>query len=346
MQLQPIAELLRQAITAEAELDDRYVSDRQIIYTTLHHHHIERFRLNANHQTYIFKPLSLQQQCYQELWTYTHVMPLLPDLYPQLLAYSATDKLSFYSKDDRPAWIILEDAGTLNHVHSEQTLFYMIDQMVKWHRIPILSIPELPGNGQKPSILVMTEQLLSQWDTFEIFVHQHIKPNNSQTRWLHRMPVLKQTIQQHSWTMSEVLCHGDLHAGNYGYNLAGRCIILDWEHCHRNTPLWDLYHLIDLSHPLFPRAMNIDLRLQLLSYYWEQQVNPTISKSQMIQEYVIFAIVFSSWMLLLIQQDLQQDQPIWSHEQLRLQQTEVGDHLEQCIQMWHSTVIDYSTKEK
>lgn len=346
MKPQPIADLLQQAITAEADLDDLYVSDRQIIYTTLHHHHIERFRLKANHQTYIFKPLSLQQQRYQELWTYTHVMPLLPDLYPQLLAYSAIDQLSFCSEDDRTAWIILEDVGTLNHIHTEQTLFHMIDQMVQWHRIPILLIPELPDDGQKPSILVMTEQLLSQWDTLGILVQQHSNPNNNQAWWLHKMPLLKQTIQQHSWAMSEVLCHGDLHAGNYGYNSTGRCIVLDWEHCHRNTPLWDLYHLIDLSHPLFPRAMNIDLRLQLLSYYWEKQVNPTISKSQMIREYVIFAIIFSSWMLLLIQQDLQLDQPIWSHEQLYLQQTEVWDHLEQCLQMWQSTGIDPSTTEK
>lgn len=342
MPQQHIIEALKQAVNTDATLNDGYVSHRQIIYTGLHDHAIERFCLNADNQTYIFKPLPAHAERFRELWTYQQIMPLLPDVYPQLLAYSPVDDfaagISACASNNQAGWMILEDVGEIDHTQTESALLAIIDQMVDWHRAPTTSIQGLPTTGQKPSIYTLTEQLLSKWDQFSNVVHIHVEQADDRKWWINSMPELKQHIQlqQHQWTEQTVLCHGDLHAGNYGYNSEDRLIILDWEHCHLNTPLWDLYHLIDLSHPLFPRTMNSELRLRLLSRYWEKQQNPVGTKQQYMEQYMLFAIIFSSWMLLLIEQDLQMDKPIWSHEQLRLQQTEVWEHWEQCVQTWNT----------
>lgn len=345
MEQSHLEQIVQQAITTNVLLDDYYVSEQEVIYTSLHGDHIERFRLKANQQSYILKRLPANQEPYRELWVYKHIMPLLPEHYPKLIAYAANDwndNLSGYNnaaqkyKRYTSSWIVLEDVGEIQHIHQEQTLIEMIDQIAIYHSSDTSSIPNMPTEGQKPSITVLQQQLLSQWDDLYTLIQDRVQQGNNHTDWIPLIPKLKQDIQQSEWIQSTVLCHGDLHAGNYGLTPAGRLIILDWEHCHLNIPFWDLYHVIDLSHPLFPRAMDIDLRIRLLSRYWEQQVNPVQSKSDMIKQYSVFAIIFSSWMLLLIERDLQLEQPIWSHAQLYVQQAEVWEHLEQCILLWQS----------
>lgn len=345
MEQSDLQQVVKQAITANVLLDDHYVSEQEVIYTSLHGTNIERFRLKANQQSYILKRLPVHQEQYRELWVYKHIMPLLPDQYPQLIAYAThdwNDDLSGDANTDQDdkrytsSWIVMEDVGEIQHVHHEQTLINVIDQIANYHQISTSSIYNMPTEGQKPSITVLQQQLLSQWDDIHQLMQDRVQQGKTHTDWLPLMSQLKQAIQQSEWNQSTVLCHGDLHAGNYGVTPTGRLMILDWEHCHLNIPLWDLYHMIDLSHPLFPRAMNTHLRIRLLSRYWEQQVNPLQSKSYMIKQYSVFAIIFSSWMLLLIERDLQMKQPIWTHAQLYVQQDEVWEHLEQCIQLWQS----------
>lgn len=148
---------------------------------------------------------------------------------------------------------------------------------------------------------------------------------------------------EHSETIGwrrRVLSHGDLHLGNYAL-AGGEIKVLDWEHVHLNAPYWDLYHLLDLSHPVFPRTMDAPTRQRLLDDYlraaarkgniWE----PAAFK----RGYARFAAVFSLWMLLLIEQDLaaiakNDGLPAkWSPEQLGRQRQETLASFGQCAEM-------------
>ncbi|MGG1641630.1 hypothetical protein ACIFQM_10110 [Paenibacillus sp. NRS-1782] len=119
-------------------------------------------------------------------------------------------------------------------------------------------------------------------------------------------------------------------------------MVLDWEHAHLNTPLWDVYHLIDMSHPLFPRRMTSDLRICLLDRYLEQLelLGAGLERGAFMQEYGMFAVVFSLWMLLLIESDLRRigtklhiNGDKWSKEQLEAQRGEALACLNQCAAM-------------
>ena len=71
-------------------------------------------------------------------------------------------------------------------------------------------------------------------------------------------------LRQESFAADElVLSHGDLHLGNYAA-VNGQVKVLDWEHAHLNSRYWDLYHVIDLSHPIFPKEMTTNIRERLL----------------------------------------------------------------------------------
>jgi thiamine kinase-like enzyme len=117
-----------------------------------------------------------------------------------------------------------------------------------------------------------------------------------------------------------VLSHGDLHVGNYSL-AKGQLYILDWEHTHLNYRYWDLYHLIDLSHPLYPKKVNPTWRIRLLECYIEEATRngSLIDSQQFIYEYRLFASVFSLWMLRLIEADRISGYSPWSEEQLSVQ---------------------------
>ena len=126
---------------------------------------------------------------------------------------------------------------------------------------------------------------------------------------------------------------GDLHLGIYAL-VNGEVKVLDWEHAHLNYPYWDLCHVIDLSHPLFPKTMTSSVRERLLDVYLEEsaRLGRTYEPVAFKANYRGFSALFSLWMLRLIASDLSQgeDGP-WPREALRQQRDEAAESLRQCV---------------
>ena len=121
---------------------------------------------------------------------------------------------------------------------------------------------------------------------------------------------LEQSEVLHMYTLLEgwdfsnrmVLSHGDLHLGNFAV-VNNKMMVLDWEHTHLTTPFWDLYYLIDLSHPTFPKKMTSEVRNRILHVYVEAS-NLEGNEADFLREYHLFSSAFSVWMCFLIMKDL------------------------------------------
>ncbi|MEW4371932.1 phosphotransferase [Paenibacillus kandeliae] len=378
----------------DGQLNPQLAVHIEIVYTGLHGHSVQRFWLEDG-SSYIYKPLPQGEHTFREIRAYLQVMPLLETLstspqYPQLLVCAAPAeeqaKLHQWATNAEndtagmpqyiihpSCWIVMEDIGVLNHVHADEQLLQIVEQMAYWHRVDVGHLIAFPQVGQKPPLSDVAASILSRWQQaqqillqlpairssqgFDLFDTHATEPDSQQVtdQWL---PILQHDIAemvQCLASQSPVLLHGDLHAGNYGVNPQGQLILLDWEHSHLGSRFWDLYHLIDLSHPLFPRVMNAALRHSLLERYWltERALRASSESSEREQDsmglaqqymsfasfehdYLVYAIVYSLWMLLLIQNDLLHEPPIWPRAQLLAQQTETEQHLKQCVERWLS----------
>lgn len=309
-------------VTPEGMLDEQQVIARQLLYQGLNGRHVERFTALSG-QTYIFKPLTNAAQYGRERWMYEHVMPFLPPVYPQLIA--ASDQTAAPSQ----SWMIYEDMGQLQHHLCESTMLNAAVHMAAWHALPVAAWQELPRVGHKPSIRDMLSELQQhehQSETDELL--RRLNLTLSAADW-DRLTMLNLTAEEE---LPQVLCHGDLHPGNVA-EVEGRLVILDWEHAHLNTPLWDVYHLLDLSHPLFPRTMTPGLRARVMKVYLDklESLGVQVERGSFSQWYDAYAIVFSLWMLRLIDGDLRNPDGVWPQEQLRNQRHETAATLEQCM---------------
>jgi hypothetical protein len=319
--------LFHQFVKVDGTLDEAQVRSREILYTGTNGRHVERFYVSP-FESYVFKPLTNDEQKGREGWVYEHVLPSLPPVYPRLLARSDSDAAI------KGEWMIFEDLGSLHHLHDEEAMLRAAGLVAWWHALPTDRFAGIPLRGPKPLIQDMVSEL-----------YKH-KP--SVLALCSSLGLLKQQVQRiyaqldhFAFSRRLVLSHGDLHPGNYA--LSGeRIIVLDWEHAHLNTPLWDVYHLIDMSHPLFPRNMTPDLRARLLDTYLEQieLLGVRLERDAFMREYGLFAVVFSLWMLLLIESDLRKigtelhrNGGKWSKEQLEAQRGETLACLDQCAAM-------------
>lgn len=307
-------------VTPEGILDEQQITGRQMLYKGMNGRYVERFTVQSG-QTYIFKPLTNPAQHGRERWMYEHVMPQLPPLYPQLIA--ASDWAAAPSQ----SWMIYEDMGQLEHCLCESTMLNAAAQMAEWHALPAARWHELPRVGQKPPIRDMLHELHQQQSaTDELLCKLNLALSAADRD---RLTMLILTAEDE---LPLVLCHGDLHPGNVA-EVEGRLIILDWEHTHLNTPLWDVYHLLDLSHPLFPRTMTPGLRARVMKVYLDklESLGVQVERGSFAKWYDAYAIVFSLWMLRLIDGDLRNPDGVWPQEQLRNQWHETAATLEQCM---------------
>ena len=308
-------------VTSEGTLDDQQVKEWQILYKGMNGRYVERFTVQSG-RTYIFKPLTNPAQYGRERWMYEHVMPSLPPVYPQLIA--ASDETAAPAK----SWLIYEDMGQLEHRMCESTLLNAAAHMASWHALPVASWHELPRMGQKPPIQEMLHELHQHQSETDELLHR-LNLTLSAADW-DRLAMLILTAEGE---LPMVLCHGDLHPGNIA-EIEGRLVILDWEHAHLNTPLWDVYHLLDLSHPLFPRTMTPELRARVMKVYLDklESLGMQVERGSFAKWYGAYAFIFSLWMLRLIDGDLRNPACVWPQEQLRNQWQETAGTLEQCLE--------------
>lgn len=303
-------------VNADGTLNDQNILRRENIYQGVNGRFVERFFIDASN-SYIFKPLTNNTQLGKEVWIFENVLAELPLKYPKILSYSVQSK-------PINNWIILEDLGTINHIFDTNIALELASLMAKWHSFPIARIDNTQLNGPKPPIQEMADYILK---------------NNEKVLAVFRLHnvsalignIIFSAITDKPFSDKKVLCHGDLHQGNFGY-AGDKTVVLDWEHCHLNTPYWDLYHLIDISHPDFPRESGRPLRNMILDCYCEELQIPGTERQKFKQEYYLFSAVFSIWMILLIQSDLDNQISKWTPEQLSRQLKETIRKLVECAE--------------
>ena len=286
-------------VTGDGLLDKTKVLEWEALYKGMGGKTVERFTIRTDKgvASYIFKPLNNREAVGREAWVHRSLLPHLPRIaVPKLLA-------SAPHHDPDRYWTIFEDLGPLEHQLSENEVVQAASLIPCWHQLPLSLIPRsLTGN--KPLYRDILRHVHRNREQAESLLLRLGMP----PKWispLHQIILgAEQTVDSET-----VVSHGDFHRGNIAV-AGGEIVILDWEHAHRNSPFWDLYNLLDLTHPVFRRQTSDALRQSALNAYiasrrrlgWEEPPG-------FIRSYYEYAAVHSVWMLLLIQDDLQRD--VW-----------------------------------
>ncbi|CAH1212654.1 hypothetical protein PAECIP111893_03575 [Paenibacillus plantiphilus] len=311
-------------VLPDGSLNGKWALRSEVLYRGMNGQAVERFYMSASPQSYIFKPLTNSGQWGQEKWVYENVLPAFPPLYPKMLAESA-------DPDTGRHWIIFEDIGNLHHMFSEAAALKLVESVAWWHALPTDRWTEFPLKGPKPQVEEMAAELLRNEPGMKQLLAK-LSVAVPEAIWELIRDILE---REPSSTTPRVLCHGDLHLGNYA-QVDGRIVVLDWEHAHLSSPYWDLYHIIDMSHPSFPKTVTSSVRTGILLAYREQSrsfAHRSESEEEFIRGYAQFACVFSLWMLSLIAGDLARGAAKWPQEQLERQLQEAMASLNQCAEL-------------
>ncbi|WP_170220208.1 phosphotransferase [Paenibacillus anaericanus] len=325
-----------QYVLPDGTLDDRNIWRRETLNQGMNGKLVERFYVSPE-RSYVFKPLTNDATEDRELWVYQHILHLFPKIYPQLLASSGPGR-------GEQSWTIYEDIGPLRHEYSLQHALRVAKEMACWHSRPTTHWDGIPAIGPKPPIEQIASELLVRADEIIVVMKQMGISN----RFLEDIRLV---AEGQVFTGEKVLCHGDLHLGNYAETESGEIYILDWEHAHPNLPLWDLYHLIDMSHPLFPKQMTSADREAILNCYIDQTAalrgtQGNQNKDSFKQDYYLFAALFSLWMLLLIQGDLRQEITLWPKDKLLTQWEETSSNLMECLELLDAYKVESNYIDK
>ncbi|KRE43265.1 phosphotransferase family protein [Paenibacillus sp. Soil522] len=307
-------------VKPDGRIDDGKIWKRETLYKGMNGSCVERIYVTPS-DTMIFKPLTNNDQIGKEAWVYEQILSALPPINPKMLARSQPHNFSVN-------WILFEDLGHLTHTFEEDTAIALLSYIAEWHALPVTHLHHAPLQGPKPSAEAIRVELLLQdrlpcKSTFQ-------RPSIS-------APVrsaLLALLRQESFAADElVLSHGDLHLGNYAA-VNGQVKVLDWEHAHLNSRYWDLYHVIDLSHPIFPKEMTTNIRERLLNRYLELsgQNGHLMNAPMFRRRYYLFSCLFSLWMLKLIANDIHANNGIWPFDQLKKQLQETTANLMQCAE--------------
>jgi hypothetical protein len=306
-------ELPNDIVRVNGTLNEAVILKKETLYKGMNGRFVERFFLSQS-KSYIFKPLTNDGQLGKEVWVHEHVLPLFPAIYPKIITYSISDQTELN-------WMILEDLGQLSHNYSEECVLAVVKWMAWWHSLPVEKLGDVPLTGLKPKIEEIVSEVCLKKEEF-----------------LRLLPFLKidekliddifAQLTRLNFSDKQVLTHGDLHSGNFAI-VGNELKILDWEHTHINSPHWDLYHVMDMSHPLFPKKITKEFREKLLDSYLGQ-VEYDIDQAAFFKEYYLFASLFSIWMILLIHKDLAANDGKWPIEQLHTQLEDTVSSLNQC----------------
>ncbi|CAM4259640.1 hypothetical protein FHS16_005031 [Paenibacillus endophyticus] len=307
-------------IKADGSLDETLLIGREPIYRGMNGNTVERIFINETEDSLIFKPVTSRAQAQAEAWVNAHILSAFPPIYPRLVACSAANATKTH-------WILFEDLGPLSHHFEESAAMEVLTYMAQWQNHDISHLNGLSRQGPKPTAAAMKRE-----------IHHLIEDADAEQTWPSipaPLPYRILSLLDGECFESEelVLSHGDLHLGNYA-RVSDQVKVLDWEHAHFNHRYWDLYHVIDLSHPVFPKQMTADMRERLLAHYLAAQndIGVSLGASRFKHRYYLYASLLSLWMLQLIAKDLRADKGIWPLDQLRQQLHETTDNLMQCAE--------------
>jgi thiamine kinase-like enzyme len=305
-------------ILENGQLNDSIIVKREPLDTITKGREIVRAYITPT-ESFIFKRFTNDEQGEKEVWIQENILSTFPDFYPKIIANS-------FSEIRNNGWIALTDFGQIKHEFKSDILYAVTKQMVWWHSLPISIWRNAPLSGLKPKIEEIKKDLLQSKDK----ITQNLSIGNLPKK---NVDMLFKLLKKWEFSKELVLSHGDLHSGNFGTS-QNKLVILDWEYAHLNTRYWDLYHLIDLSHPLYPKTVTSELRNQILNEYYER-AHSFGMKTQIEcfkKEYFLFSATFSLWMTTLIQKDLKQKDNRWTEEVLMNQLLETSINFVQCTE--------------
>ena len=298
-------------------LDPSNVHECRTLYTGRNGKSIVRFTMRHADGSYIFKPLTNPETMGRELWVQTHLLPRIPVSVPRIVA-------SANPVDPERYWLIFEDAGPLQHALREEEVIEACATMPLWHQLDAELVPE-HFTGDKPDSTAIGSVLTANWERLSSLLTQSgLEP--ASVEWLRNIVCSPKTVHGEE----QVICHGDLHRGNIAFR-QGKLILLDWEHVHRNHAFWDLYHVLDMTHPLFRRTITPQLRTSALTAYLEQRMAMgwEAPVDSFIRDYHRYAAIHSAWMMLLIQADLEKES--WPPADLLAAKEETITSLADCL---------------
>lgn len=298
------------------KLNDSLIVRREILYIGPKGREVERF-FDLAGISYIFKSFSPLEEDSKEIWIYENILPLIPSIYPKIIAKSPSDFKN-------AQWIIYEDLGNVRHHFTKKIVMQVIDQMVTWHSLRIDQTINLPFTGAKPRIEEIHQNLkITLAERMAVFKQLGMDEQ--------RIQIILERMEEVDYTRFPVLVHGDLHLGNYGLS-NGKLVIMDWEHMHIASLYSDLYDLLDLSHPLFSKIVENDFRRDMLHHYYKRSDLKGLGLlfDEFIFEYYLYACVCSLWMILLIEKDLICKKEKWPKKALRNQRNVTLESFEQC----------------
>jgi hypothetical protein len=305
-------------ILENGQLNDRFIIKKEALDTITMGRTIERVYISSK-ESFIFKQFTNDEQGEKEIWVQKKILTSFPDFYPKIIASS-------FSKNLKKGWIAYTDLGPIKHEFTKDILHDITKQLVWWHSLPVSKWKDAALRGLKPNIEEITKELLQNKENVAInLLNCNIPKRN--------VSMLYSLLEKWEFSKELVLSHGDLHPGNFGI-AHNKLVILDWEYAHLNTRNWDLYHLIDLSHPLYPKTVSSELRNQILNEYYDQagSLRMKTKKESFKAEYFLFSAAFSSWMMMLIQKDLKRKDNRWTEEVLMNQLLETSVSIVQCTE--------------
>lgn len=312
--------MLEDIVKPNGTMDEMKIIEREMLYQGRNKKNVERFWIRDKEEitSFIFKPLTSELQAGKEVWAHQHLLPRLPNLaYPKLLAHS-----NLSSSVDN-AWLIFEDLGSPPIVWREDQIISAVRAIPHWQKITLKLIPS-SFKGEKPLLEEAMKDI--QEDLYNgTSILAHITTSYGEAPSL--LIDLQRIVVHMKTDLELVVSHGDLHLGNLAWK-NGRIAILDWEHVHINAVYWDIFTLLEMSHPYYElQTERQALREQALSAYWEERetLGRTGEFRHFTRNYYTYAAIYSSWMLLLINEDLRLN--LWPEAQLLRQQREI-------IQTW------------
>lgn len=313
---------------ADGRLDEGRIRRRETLYKGMNGSLVERIWPYGTEESFIWKPQTNEGQQRRETWVYEHVLPGFPPIYPRLIA-------SVTAADGEGGGSLFEDLGELDHTFRESTATSLVRRIAWWHSLPVGMLAGGPVQSPKPRIGRMAAEAVRAWEASGGRLGESWGDAGELGRLERLVSDVARMARIRDWEAREaaegdVFSHGDLHLGNYAL-VRGELRVLDWEHVHPNSRYWDLYHVIDLSHPSFPKPVDAAVRERLLrSYAEEAALLGGLSDEEAFRRgYREFAAVFSLWMLLLIEGDLRRGSAPWPEENLRSQLRETLAGFEQ-----------------
>src|SRR5690606_28680339 len=198
-------------IRPDGSLGGAGVLRRETLYLGRSGNRVERFW--DSRRSYIYKPVGDPKTAGRERWVSRHLKPLIPGIrIPEIVA--ASDEAG---QPAGRAWLVLEDLGAPRPIRTAAEAAEAAAWAAAWHRLPVSLVPDA-FTGHTPLLDAVAEELKRDPAALE---RRLARAGMSEAgAWAVRLPGLQDLV-----TPCEAVCHGDYHPGNIAVHAAGPVVL-------------------------------------------------------------------------------------------------------------------------